>query len=84
MVSQGSDAKTVALLVIGVVLLIAGGINEMFTKRSAIIPARLLKVSCHSGWSTVCFTSHSRLAPLASFSSPFSFRPRSSLESHSE
>ncbi|KAI9574224.1 MFS general substrate transporter [Boletus coccyginus] len=38
-----SNANTIALLVIGIVLLIAGGINEMYTKRSAIIPARLFK-----------------------------------------
>ncbi|KAG8217929.1 MFS general substrate transporter [Butyriboletus roseoflavus] len=38
-----SAAKTIAPLVIGIVLLILGGINEMFTKRSAIIPARLFK-----------------------------------------
>ncbi|KAF8550440.1 MFS general substrate transporter [Imleria badia] len=38
-----SSAKTIAPLVIGIVLLIGGGINEMFTKRSAIIPARLFK-----------------------------------------
>ncbi|KIJ16695.1 hypothetical protein PAXINDRAFT_168194, partial [Paxillus involutus ATCC 200175] len=38
-----SDAKTIALLVVGVVLLIVGGINEIFTTRSAILPARLFK-----------------------------------------
>ncbi|KAG9318906.1 MFS amino acid permease [Chiua virens] len=38
-----SDAETIAPLVIGIVLLIAGGFNEMYTKRSAIIPARLFK-----------------------------------------
>ncbi|KAN0076836.1 Major facilitator superfamily domain containing protein [Tylopilus felleus] len=38
-----ANAKTIAPLVIGVVLLIAGGINEIFTKRSAILPARLFK-----------------------------------------
>ncbi|KAF9235568.1 major facilitator superfamily domain-containing protein [Melanogaster broomeanus] len=38
-----SDAKTVALLVVGVVLLIFGGINEIYTTRSAILPARLFK-----------------------------------------
>ena len=56
LVSQGSDVKTIAPLVVGIALLIAGGINEMFTKRSAIIPARLFKVSCHSGWSTLYLT----------------------------
>ncbi|KAI9574223.1 MFS general substrate transporter [Boletus coccyginus] len=38
-----SSASTIALLTIGIVLFIAGGINEMYTKRSAIIPARLFK-----------------------------------------
>ncbi|KAF8838015.1 MFS general substrate transporter [Paxillus ammoniavirescens] len=37
------DAKTIALLAVGVVLLIVGGINEIFTTRSAILPARLFK-----------------------------------------
>ena len=53
LVFQGSDAKTIAPLVIGIVLLIAGGINETFTKRSAIISARLFKVSSHTGLSTI-------------------------------
>lgn len=43
--SQGSAAETIAPLVIGIVLFIVGGINEMFTKRSAIVPPRLFKVS---------------------------------------
>ncbi|KAH7889336.1 major facilitator superfamily domain-containing protein [Phlebopus sp. FC_14] len=38
-----SDAKTIALLVVGVVLLVLGGVNEMFTTRSAILPPRLFK-----------------------------------------
>ncbi|KIJ68901.1 hypothetical protein HYDPIDRAFT_79646 [Hydnomerulius pinastri MD-312] len=38
-----SDAKTISLLVIGVALLLLGGVNEVFTKRSAVIPARLFK-----------------------------------------
>ncbi|KIJ16139.1 hypothetical protein PAXINDRAFT_113909 [Paxillus involutus ATCC 200175] len=38
-----SDAKTIVLLVVGVVLLIVGGINEIFTTRSAILPARLFQ-----------------------------------------
>ena len=53
LVPQGSDVKTIAPLVIGIVLLVAGGTNEVLTKRSAIIPARLFKVSCHSGWFTL-------------------------------
>ncbi|KIK79858.1 hypothetical protein PAXRUDRAFT_260844 [Paxillus rubicundulus Ve08.2h10] len=38
-----SSIRTVVLLVLGVVLLIIGGINEVFTTRSAILPARLFK-----------------------------------------
>ncbi|KAF8843661.1 MFS general substrate transporter [Paxillus ammoniavirescens] len=38
-----SDARTIALLVVGLVLLIIGGINEIFTTRAAILPARLFK-----------------------------------------
>ncbi|KIJ07370.1 hypothetical protein PAXINDRAFT_102988 [Paxillus involutus ATCC 200175] len=38
-----SDARTITLLVVGLVLLIFGGINEIFTTRSAILPARLFK-----------------------------------------
>ncbi|KIJ16713.1 hypothetical protein PAXINDRAFT_27707, partial [Paxillus involutus ATCC 200175] len=38
-----SDSKTISLLVVGVVLLIVAGINEIFTTRSAILPARLFK-----------------------------------------
>ncbi|KIJ68900.1 hypothetical protein HYDPIDRAFT_164633 [Hydnomerulius pinastri MD-312] len=38
-----SAAKTIALLVIGCVLLVLGDINETFTKRSAIMPPRLFK-----------------------------------------
>ena len=40
----GSDAKTIALLVIGCVLLVLGAINEVYTTRSAIMPPRLFKV----------------------------------------
>ncbi|KAI0320729.1 MFS amino acid permease [Amylostereum chailletii] len=38
-----SDAETIALLVVGCVLLIAAGINEVYTSRSPIIPPRLFK-----------------------------------------
>ncbi|KAI6150532.1 major facilitator superfamily domain-containing protein [Pisolithus tinctorius] len=37
------SAETIVLLVVGGVLLGAGGVNEIYTKRSAIIPARLFK-----------------------------------------
>ncbi|KAG6330648.1 hypothetical protein ID866_8440 [Astraeus odoratus] len=38
-----SDAKTISLLVVGCVLLVSGAVNEVFTTRSAILPARLFK-----------------------------------------
>ena len=47
--SQGTSAQTIALITIGIVLLIAGGVNEAFTTRSAVIPPRLFKVSCRTG-----------------------------------
>jgi hypothetical protein len=40
---SGSNAETIALLVVGVVLLIGAGINEGFTSRLPIIPPRLFK-----------------------------------------
>ncbi|EKM55449.1 uncharacterized protein PHACADRAFT_256078 [Phanerochaete carnosa HHB-10118-sp] len=39
-----STAQTIAPLVIGVVLLILGALNEIFTSRSPIVPPRLFKV----------------------------------------
>ncbi|KAF8228465.1 MFS general substrate transporter [Tricholoma matsutake] len=36
-----SSASTISLLTVGCVLLVAGSINEIFTKRSPIVPARL-------------------------------------------
>ncbi|KAF9469176.1 MFS general substrate transporter [Collybia nuda] len=38
-----SSAETITLLTIGCVLLIVGAINEMFTKRSPIVPPRLFQ-----------------------------------------
>ncbi|KAG8773549.1 hypothetical protein FRC12_002470 [Ceratobasidium sp. 428] len=38
-----NSAKTIALIVVGGVLLIAGAINEMYTSRGPIIPPRLFK-----------------------------------------
>ncbi|KIK97458.1 hypothetical protein PAXRUDRAFT_10179 [Paxillus rubicundulus Ve08.2h10] len=38
-----SDTKAIVLLIVGFVLLIVGGINEIFTTCSAILPARLFK-----------------------------------------
>ncbi|KAG6836786.1 hypothetical protein H0H93_003207 [Arthromyces matolae] len=37
------SARTIALLVVGVVMLIAGGVNEFLTKRSPIVPPRLFQ-----------------------------------------
>ncbi|KAI5122887.1 hypothetical protein M0805_003338 [Coniferiporia weirii] len=41
--SSWSTPQTIALITIGVVLLIAAGVNEAYTKRSAIVPPRLFK-----------------------------------------
>ena len=41
----GSTPQTIALVTIGAVLLLLAGINEFFTKRSAIVPPRLFRVS---------------------------------------
>ncbi|KAJ1304324.1 hypothetical protein OPQ81_005483 [Rhizoctonia solani] len=41
--SNWNSAKTIALIVVGGVLLVAGSINEIFTTRSPIIPPRLFK-----------------------------------------
>ena len=41
----GSSKSTIALLVVGCVTLIAGGVNEVYTKRSPIIPPRVFRVS---------------------------------------
>ncbi|KAI6028637.1 major facilitator superfamily domain-containing protein [Pisolithus orientalis] len=41
--TEWQSAETIVLLVVGGVLLGAGGVNEIYTKRSAIIPARLFK-----------------------------------------
>ncbi|CAE6475829.1 hypothetical protein ACGC1H_007256 [Rhizoctonia solani] len=41
--SNWNSAKTISLIVIGGVLLIAGSINEIYTSRSPIIPPRLFK-----------------------------------------
>ncbi|KAG2137516.1 MFS general substrate transporter [Suillus clintonianus] len=43
------SAKTIALLAVGGTLLIIGGINEIFTKRSPIIPPRLFKANTYNG-----------------------------------
>jgi hypothetical protein len=40
----GKNPKTIALLAVGGTLLIIGGINEILTTRSPIIPPRLFKV----------------------------------------
>ena len=40
----GSTAKTIALVVVGLVLLVAAGFYEVITTRSPILPPRLFKV----------------------------------------
>jgi len=41
----GSKPSTIALLVVGLVLLVSGAVNEAYTKRSPIVPPRLFRVS---------------------------------------
>ena len=41
----GSSKSTIALLAVGGVVLVAGAVNEVYTKRSPIIPPRLFRVS---------------------------------------
>ena len=43
----GSSTKTIALLVVGFVMLLAAGVNEAFTNRSPIVPPRLFQVRIH-------------------------------------
>lgn len=45
--NQGNTPQTIAPLVIGIVILIAAAINELYTTRSAIVPPRLFKVRRH-------------------------------------
>lgn len=48
----GSSPQCIAPLAIGVVCLIAASVNELFTKRSPIVPPRLFKVSdCYASLS---------------------------------
>ncbi|KAF8608521.1 MFS general substrate transporter [Ceratobasidium sp. AG-I] len=41
--SEWNSAKTIALIVVGGVLLVLGAVNEIYTKRSPVIPPRLFK-----------------------------------------
>jgi hypothetical protein len=41
--SAGQDSQTIALIVVGGVLLVLGAGNEIHTKRSPIVPPRLFK-----------------------------------------
>ena len=43
----GSTARTIAPLVVGIVLLLIATANEIFTSRSPIVPPRLFKVSLY-------------------------------------
>ncbi|EAU88799.2 membrane transporter [Coprinopsis cinerea okayama7 len=50
-----SRPSTISLITIGIVLLIAGGINESYTKRSPIVPPRLFKTRTTSILLTTTF-----------------------------
>ncbi|KAG6812805.1 hypothetical protein H0H93_013673, partial [Arthromyces matolae] len=56
--------KTIGLLVVGVALLIAGAVNELFTKRSPIIPPRLFRDVALFSWERPYFDRrrHDRLS----------------------
>lgn len=43
--ATGSDTKAIIPVVAGCVMLITAGINEVYTRRSQVIPPRLFKVS---------------------------------------
>ena len=43
--SEGTGRSTIGSLAMGVVLLVFGGFNEALTKRVAVLPPRLFKVS---------------------------------------
>jgi hypothetical protein len=47
--SRWSDAETIAFLTVGGVMLIAGSINEAYTKKSPIVPPRLFKTRTTAG-----------------------------------
>ena len=40
----GTDAKTIALVVVGGVLLVVAGVYETYTTRSPVLPPRLFQV----------------------------------------
>lgn len=44
MLLAGQEPQTITLVTIGGVLLVCAGVNEVYTKRSPIIPPRLFKV----------------------------------------
>ena len=43
-IPSGSAPQTIALVAIGAALFVFAGVNEAYTKRSAIIPPRLFRV----------------------------------------
>jgi len=50
-----SSAETIALLVVGVVMLIAASVNELYTKSSPIVPPRLFQTRTTGGLLIMCF-----------------------------
>ncbi|OCB88604.1 MFS general substrate transporter [Sanghuangporus baumii] len=50
-----STPQTIALIVVGAVLLVLAGVNEMFTNRAAIVPPRLFKTRTTTIILVTCF-----------------------------
>lgn len=61
--SGWSTAETIALLVVGFVMLVAGSINEVYTTRSPIIPPRLFQTRTTAGILISVFLHGKLLAP---------------------
>ncbi|KAG2067607.1 MFS general substrate transporter [Suillus decipiens] len=67
------NSKTIALLAVGGVLLIIGGINEIFTRQSPIIPPRLFKTRT-TGLTLVSVFLHAVLVFSGSFYLPMYYQ----------
>lgn len=67
------NPETIALLAVGGTLLIIGGINEIFTKKSPIIPPRLFKTRT-TGFTLVSVFLHAVLFFAASFYLPMYYQ----------